>query len=76
MSFICVLGIEKISVSKSDALNVSAVASACERSYRTGLPVQLSLSSDGFVSGDVKKCVVNEGDVLINDEIKSFVNAQ
>ena len=59
MSFVYVLGTEKMSVSKSDVLNVSAVASACERSYRTGLPVQLSLSSDGFVSaGDVKNCVM------------------
>ena len=53
---VCVPGKEKLSVSKSDALNVSAVATACEESYRTGLPVQLSLSSvmhDDFVNGDV-----------------------
>ena len=56
-SLIRVSGKEKISVSKSDALNVSAVASACEESYRTGLPVQLLLSSDGFasISNDVDK---------------------
>ena len=53
---VCVSGKEKISVSKSDALNVSAVATACEESHRTGLPVQLSLSSDvhdSLVNGDV-----------------------
>jgi len=53
---VCISGKEKISVSKSDALNVSAVAAACEESYRTGLPVQLSLSNDvhdSLVNGDV-----------------------
>jgi len=77
-SLICVSGKEKISVSKSDALNVSAVASACEESYRTGLPVQLSLSSDGFafISNDVDKCAAADGDVVIDGVIKSRVTAQ
>jgi len=57
-----VSGKEKISISKSDALNVSAVATACEKSYRTGQPVELSLSSDDLVvSGfrDDRGMVVN-----------------
>jgi len=76
MSFICVPGTEKISVSKSDVLNVSAVASACERSYKTGLPVQLSLSSDGFVNNNVEKCVINDGNAVSDGIIKSVVNVQ
>ena len=60
---VCKSGKEKISVSKSDALNVSAVASACEESYRTGLPVQLSLGSGGFGDVDLGKGAVN-GEVI------------
>lgn len=45
-----VQGKAKISVSKTDTLNVSAIATACEESYRTGKPVSLSLSN-----GDDKK---------------------
>jgi len=55
-----------ISVSKFDALNVSAVATACEESYRTGLPVRLSLSNDGIVNNDAEKCPVVNGDVIID----------
>jgi len=64
---ICVSGKEKISFSKSDALNVSAVATACEESYRTGLPVHLSVNNDGLVTSDVEKCLVVNGDVIIDD---------
>jgi len=61
---VCVSGKESISVSKYDALNVSAIATACEESYRTGLPVQLSLSNDGFSSGDVGQSTVMNNDVI------------
>jgi len=56
-------GNEKISVSKLDALNVSAIASACEESCRTSLPVQLSLSNESFSSGDAGQCILMNNDV-------------
>jgi len=61
---VCVSGKEKISVSKCDALNVSVIATACEESYRTGLPVQLSLSSDNFSSGDAGQHTIMNNDVV------------
>ena len=74
---LCTAGKEKMSVSKCDVLNVSAVASACERSYSTGLPVQLTLSSDGFVSaGHVDNCVIDDSSIISDGVVKSVVNAQ
>jgi len=71
----CASGKEKMSVSKSDALNVSAIATACEESYKTGLPVQLSLSDDGLGSADMKQCIAN-GDAVTDAVMKSHVIAQ
>ena len=76
VSLICVSGKEEISVSKYAVLNVSAVAAACEESYRTGLPVQLSLSSDAFVNGVVEKSAAEGGEVVVDDVVKSAVIAQ
>ena len=63
LGLVCVSGKEKISVSKCDALNVSAIATACEESYRTGLPVQLSLSKDSLSAGDAEQCNIMNDDV-------------
>jgi len=58
-----VSGKEKVPVSMCDALNVSAIASACEESYRTGIPVQLSLSKDSFSSSDAGH------DTIVNNDV-------
>jgi len=77
MICVCVLlcaGKAKLSVTKCDVLSVSAVATACEQSYRTGLPVQLSLNSphdgddDVVVDGlaDKSPAVDGAADVLVD----------
>jgi len=52
-------------VLKSEVVNVAAIASACEESYKTGLPVQLSLKHNWYHNWWVVKLFIYNNTVEI-----------